>query len=279
MKLVDTHCHIHSANFELSGDESVRVQWLRAGKPDPDEMIRAAAEAGVSQLICVGTTVEDSRSAVEFVQDRPNCYAAVGIHPHEAKRYVNDQKALDELAALAKQPKVVAIGECGLDYYYNHSQRNDQLEIFRFQLGLAAENNLPLIFHVREAYQAFVEAMAVFDYTPLSGVVHSFTGTVGDLSDIQDGLANLHNNIYFGLNGIMTFTKRAEQLEAARAIALDRLVLETDSPFLTPAPFRGKINEPKYVRVVAEALAELRGEDFEVLARQTTNNALKLFGI
>lgn len=255
MELVDTHCHIHLADYGL----------------DPDETIQGALAAGVSTLICVGTTLEDSREATDFVANRKNCWASIGLHPHEGKLYAGKDGALDEFAALAKRPKVVAIGECGLDYYYNHSPKAVQRDMFEFQLELAAKHNLPLIFHVREAFDDF---LAITDqYRGLRGVVHSFSATVKELERI------LSHGFYVGLNGIMTFTKDENQLAAAKAVPLEKLVLETDAPFLTPVPFRGKICQPKHVRVTAEFLAKLRGETLTDLARATTRNAQALFNV
>jgi len=255
MELVDTHCHIHLADYGVN----------------PDEAIRDAQADGVTRLLCVGTTFDDSRDAVEFVANRKNCWASIGLHPHEGKQYAGQSNLLDEFAALVNQPKVVAIGECGLDYYYNHSPKAEQRSIFEFQLHLAQQYDLPLIFHVREAFKDFWTI--VDQYKSLRGVVHSFTATTKELEGV------LSRGFYVGLNGIMTFTKDDRQLEAAKNVPLDRLLLETDAPFLTPVPFRGKICQPKHVRNVAEFLAELRNEELTALATATTRNAKALFNL
>jgi TatD DNase family protein len=234
-------------------------------------MLAAATEAGVTRIICVGTTLEDSALAVNFANGYQNIWASIGLHPHEAGRYVGDHAALDQFAELATKPKVVAVGECGLDYYYNHSKKDDQLTILRSQIELALASDLPMIFHIRDAFSDF---WPVFDsYQGVKGVVHSFSATGRELEEI------LSRNLYVGLNGIMTFTKSADQLTAAKAVPLERLLLETDAPFLTPVPYRGKICEPKHVRVTAEFLAHLRGQTIDELARQTTKNARELFGL
>lgn len=259
MQLTDTHCHIHSADYPL----------------DPDEVIRNAAAAGVTHLICVGTDASDSNLAVEFVQNRQNTYAAIGIHPHEAKRHAGDTSTLKDFSDLATKPKMVAIGETGLDYYYGHSPKGDQQKLLRFQLGLAISHDLPLIFHVREAFDDFWPILDEFGSNgrPIRGVIHSFTDSVAVLEQA------LKRELYIGLNGIMTFTKDKKQLEMAASVPLEKLLLETDAPYLTPAPYRGTICESKHVRVTAEFLSNLRGESLQQLATTTTRNAKKLFGL
>ncbi len=269
MQLVDTHCHIHEATDYFEGESETRIRWKRVGDLTPDAMIGSAHEAGVTRLICVGTTIEDSELAVEFVRLRPNTWASIGIHPHEAKRFVGKIEVLGRFRALADKPKVAAVGECGLDYYYGHSPKADQEALLRFQIELALAHDLPIIFHVRDA---FVDFWPVFDaYSGIRGVIHSFSASQEELHEI------LQRDLYVGLNGIMTFTKNQEQLAAAKAVPLNRIVVETDAPFLTPTPYRGKICEPKHARVTAEFLAELRGEELEEFAKETTGNARDLF--
>jgi TatD DNase family protein len=255
MELVDTHCHIHFPDYEL----------------DPEQVINAASADGVTRLICVGCTLPDSKLGVEMAARHANIWASIGLHPHEGQQYVNDSSALQEFRELASCPKVVAIGETGLDYYYNHSAKDDQEKLLRFQLALAEEYSLPLIFHVRNAFHDF---WRIFDeYKGLRGVIHSFTSDKKDLDQI------LSRGLYVGLNGIVTFTKDAQQLEAAKSVPLDHLLLETDAPYLTPVPFRGTICQPKHVRCTAEFLAELRGQPLDELAAATTQNAKALFNI
>ncbi len=266
MQLVDTHCHIHSAQLELTGDETARAVWLRANQLEPDRLVRRALDQGVTRLICVGTSADDSRLAVDFVQHRSHCWASIGLHPHEAKR---GQAELEQLATLAGQPKIVAIGECGLDYFYSHSPKIDQERALRFQIELAQEYNLPLIFHIRNAFDDF---WPIFDsYQGLRGVVHSFTDTHHNLDKL------LERGLFVGINGIMTFTKHEWQLENTRTVPLNRLLLETDAPFLTPVPFRGRINEPAHVALVLDFLARLRNEPAKIIATSTTQNARQLF--
>ncbi len=270
MELVDTHCHIQSIGLAM-GDKGTRELWAKAKDLTPDDVVTAAAEAGVNKLLCVGCDLEDSKLAVEFAAGRENCWATVGIHPHEARHIAGNREMLEAFAGLAGQPNVVAVGECGFDFYYNHSPKAAQLEVLKFQIELALKQNLPLIFHVRDAFDEF---WPVFDsYNGLRGVLHSFTDSAANLATAMD------RGLYIGLNGIATFTKDSEQLEVYRAIPTERLLLETDAPFLTPTPYRGTINEPKQVATIGKFLAELRGESFEVLAKATTKNARELFGI
>ncbi len=255
MNLTDTHCHIHFPDYDL----------------DVEEVIKEAKKDGVSRLIVVGCTLDDSKSAVEFAQNRDNIWSSIGLHPHQASRYIYDHNALQQFRGLAGQPKVVAIGETGLDYHYLHSPKIDQIKLLKFQLDLALEFKLPLIFHVRDAFSDFFEVLK--DYRGISGVIHSFSSGTEDLKQI------LNTDLYIGLNGIMTFTKNQDQLEAAKSVPLQKLLLETDSPYLTPEPFRGTICQPKHVRVTASFLAELRGESLDELSRTTTANARSLFNL
>lgn len=252
MQLTDTHCHIHESDYPL---------------PQADVEARAL-QAGVGRLVCVGTDAVTSRAAVEFAQTRQNVWAAIGLHPHDADSGREAFAVLEKLAA-DNSGKIVAIGECGLDYFYENSRKTDQKRMLHAQCRLAIRYDLPMIFHVREAFDDF---WPVFDQYPgLRGVVHSFTDTRSNLDKL------LARGLYVGVNGIATFTKVDAQKEMYRAIPLERLVLETDAPFLTPAPFRGTVNEPARVRTVAEFLAQQRAEPLERLAAATTRNAQTLF--
>ncbi len=251
--LFDTHCHIHMQGYKL----------------DPDQVIADGKKNGVNRAICVGTDLEDSKRAVDFVQSREDLWASIGLHPHEAKDYAANKELKSEFANLLNKQKIVAIGECGLDYFYNHSERSDQEVILRFQIELALKNDLPLIFHVREAFNDFWKIFD--DYKGIRGVIHSFTADRKVLDEV------LSRGLYVGLNGIMTFTKNEEQIAAAKAVPLNRLVLETDAPFLTPYPYRGTICQLMHVRVTADYLSKARSESLEKLAAGTTDNSRNLF--
>lgn len=270
MELIDTHCHIQSAGM-VGGERQTAEIWAKQPGKTGRSLVEEAVASGVSKMICVGCDLADSRLAIQFVQDQPACLASIGIHPHEAQHFRDRPDLLNEFAGLAPGPKVVAIGECGLDFYYSHSPKEDQLAVLRFQLELAQRHNLPLIFHVRQAFDEFWPVLGQFP--GVRGVLHSFTDSPQNLERA------LKAGLYIGVNGIASFTKSGEQLAMYQAIPLDRLLLETDAPFLTPTPYRGKINEPKFVRQVAEFLSELRGETGEFLAAATTHNAGKLFGL
>ena len=267
--LVDTHCHIQSAGSS-SGERGTRELWAKDEQLTPDLLVANAKEYGVDNLICVGCDVTDSKLAVEFVKEYDNCWASIGIHPHEAQHFTDNHDALVELAALAEDEKVVAVGECGLDFYYNHSPVEDQEKILRVQIELAVQQNLPLIFHVREAFENFWPI--INEYQNIRGVLHSYTDNVENLEKA------LACGLYIGVNGIATFAKSTSQQQVYKNIPLKNLLLETDAPFLTPSPYRGTVNQPKHIRTIADFLSELRQESVENIADATTQNAQKLFG-
>lgn len=268
MEFIDTHCHVQSVDTH-NGERTTSEKWQKANLSS-NAIIKNALGADVKRIVCVGCDLNDSQLAVNFASFRENCYASIGIHPHEAKDYTNDSKKLAEFSSLVGQPKVIAIGECGLDYLYNLSPRNDQIKILNFQLDLASRVGLPMIFHVREAFDDF---WPIFEkYKDIRGVLHSFT-------DNEENLKRaISRGLFIGVNGIATFAK-PEQLETYKKIPLENLLLETDSPFLTPTPYRNEVNEPKYIRTIAEFLSKLRTEPLEVIADATTKNAMRLFNI
>ncbi|MFI5271297.1 MAG: TatD family hydrolase [Candidatus Saccharimonadales bacterium] len=271
MELVDTHCHIQSAGPGKRGERATRQLWAKSPHLSTKELVDNAEEAEVTKLIVVGCDAPDSQLAIDFVATQKNCFASVGIHPHEAKEYVNNDDLQNEFASLLEKPKVVSLGECGLDYYYNHSNKKDQIPVLRFQIELALKHKLPIIFHVREAFDDF---WPIFDsYNGIRGVVHSFTDNQENLNKAID------RGLYIGVNGIATFAKKPEQIEVYKSVPLTSLLLETDAPFLTPHPFRGTINEPKHIRSIASYLAKLHEVSVDEVANITTSNAKKLFGI
>ncbi len=246
---VDTHCHIHES-YELP----------------IDEVLQRAVAAGVGEYICVGTSEQSSEQAIEFAETHDSTCASIGVHPHDTK------DGYDAIATLAgSSSKIIAVGEIGLDYFYTHSPREVQLEALEAQIQVALKHSLPIIFHVREAFDDF---WPVFDkYPGIKGVLHSFTDSAENLQKA------LERGLYIGVNGISTFTKDEAQKAMFDAIPLNRLLFETDAPFLTPAPFRGKINEPAYVKLVAEYHANRRGIPLDDIAAATTANARTLFSL
>lgn len=270
MELIDTHCHIQSIGLK-QGERTTRELWANIKDITADRVVAEAAAGGVTRLVCVGCDLEDSQLAVDFVQKRHDCWASIGLHPHEAGHYAGKPEKLEEFAGLVSRPKVVAIGECGLDFYYSHSSNSDQIDVLKFQIELALKHKLPIIFHVREALTEF---WPIFDaYLGIRGVLHSFTDSAANL------VKALERNLYIGVNGIATFAKDQDLVAVYRSVPLNSLLLETDAPFLTPAPYRGSINEPKRLGATADFLAQLHGEKPEEIARITTSNARKLFGI
>lgn len=252
--LTDTHCHLHLRQFDL----------------DRDEVVARAEANGVTKVIEVGIDLESNKEAIALAARYPQVYAAVGIHPHEAGKAT--QETWEELWSLALQPAVVAIGETGLDYYRLRSPREKQKEALKKQLALARELKKPVILHDREAHDdlwGIVEKHG----KALAGVFHCFSG------DITMAEKCLEMGFYISIAGPVTFKGAHRLRELARALPLERLLMETDSPFLAPHPYRGRRNEPAYVKLVAQEVAEIRGISFAELAQTTTENAALLFGL
>ncbi len=252
MDAIDSHCHLHDSEFYPEGRE---------------EVYRQSIDAGVA-MICVGTNVRSSQEAVDFAASHEHCYAVVGVHPHDSKG--ND--VADIRRMVERYPdQIVGIGEIGLDYFYDHSPREIQLPALREQLRIARDFDLPVSFHVREAFDDF---WPIYDeFREVRGVLHSFTDTQEQL---DKGFAR---GLYVGVNGISTFTKDEHQQAMYRDIPLEKMLLETDAPFLTPNPFRGRVNVPAYVVEVAASQATLKGVAIEDVIRITTANARSLFRI
>ncbi len=286
--LIDTHCHIHEADYPL----------------DIAQTLKHAHEQGVEQLICIGTSEESSRQAIAFAAEHDEAYASVGVHPHDTKDgwegiaelvrsadTVHSENGFAHVAGqlssaagvfsneamqhnssgVERRSKLIAVGEIGLDYFYTHSPRDMQIQALEWQIELALKNNLPIIFHVREAFDDFWPL--VDNFTGIRGVLHSFTDNQTNLDRA------LSRGLYVGVNGISTFTRDEAQKKVFTSIPLDRLLLETDAPFLTPAPFRGKVNEPAFVKNIAEYHALMRGISLEKVASATTTNARAIFAL
>jgi len=252
---VDTHCHIHEAKYPL----------------DIGDVLRRAHAAGVGKMICVGTDEVTSGEAVRFAGNHEGVWASVGVHPHEATEGWSGVGQLLKRSPSfgTRSPVIIAVGEIGLDYFYTHSPRQVQIQAFEAQLQLAKDYDLPVIFHVREAFSDFWPIFA--NFSGLNGVLHSFTDTTENMERaVSEGL-------FIGVNGISTFARDKQAMWDA--IPLEKMLLETDAPFLTPVPHRGTINEPAFVRNVAEYHAKRRELPLEALAAATSSNASTLFGI
>lgn len=254
--LFDSHTHINDKQFD--GDRS---EVLR----------RAREEYGVSRILNIGFNRETIRATLALAEAYDFIYAAVGWHPHDARDCTVED--LDWLESLTEHPKVVALGEMGLDYYWNHSPRGVQESVFRQQIRLARELELPMIIHDRDAHEDVVRILREEKAEEVGGVMHCFSG------DWETAEQCLNMNFMIGLGGPVTFKNAKLPKEIARKVPLDRLLVETDAPYLAPHPYRGKRNETGYVRMVAEAIADIRGLSLEEVARQTAANANRLFRI
>lgn len=252
LHFTDTHCHIHDPEFFPSGGQ---------------ELYDRALVEGVRKMLCVGTDTRSSKAAVDFAMKHDACWAVIGIHPHDAKTELANFTAFETWSHTVNNTKLVAVGEIGLDYYYNHSPREEQIELLNRQITLSQQLDVPIVFHVRGAYDDF---WPIFDsFKGLKGVVHSFTDSLANMEKA------LERNLSIGVNGIATFARDRD--EVTKAIPLDSLLLETDAPFLTPVPYRGKVNEPAFVTHVARFVADLRSISLEELSDITEKNAKNLF--
>ena len=222
-------------------------------------MLSRAKERGVKKIICIGTSHEDSIKAAEFAAAHDNVYWTYGIHPEVATEVRSEKRHSD------RTPAPIAIGEVGLDYHYEGYNRDAQIRLFEEMLQLATDNNLPVSFHIREAYADFFPVIE--NFPKIRGVVHSFTDSKKVLKRILN-----ETDFYVGVNGLATYTTLPTP-------PLERILLETDAPFLTPQPFRGIINEPAYIPEIAVWLSEKLGLEFKIIEEKTTKNARKLFNI
>ncbi|RME75596.1 MAG: TatD family deoxyribonuclease [Chloroflexi bacterium] len=255
--LIDSHCHLNFNAFDS----------------DRDEVLARARAAGVVAIINPAVNLEDSRQVVALAEQIPELYAAVGFHPNDAAGF--SAAALSELRELAAHPKVVAIGEIGLDYYWDEAPRPVQQKVFEQQLALARQVGKPVIIHQREAA---ADTMAILRRWAADGpqtglTLHSFSGDLPMAEEAVD------LGFYIGVTGPVTFKKADDLRAVVSAVPLDRLLVETDAPFLSPHPFRGKRNEPARVRLVAEKVAELHGLPLETAARRLVENTTALFRI
>jgi len=254
-ELIDTHAHLDFPQFA----DSVPA------------VIKRALDAGVSTVVTIGIDIETSRKAARMAANYHRIYASAGIHPHAS--FSMDAGDLEELETIAAERKVVAIGEIGLDYFRNRQPRPIQRECMKRQIEMAVKTSKPAIFHIRDAWEDFFQIVPKFASSLPPSVMHCFSGDWGV------AIRCLDMGLYLSIPGVVTFPKAGSLQEVARRAPLDRLLVETDSPYLAPVPYRGKTNEPAFVLHTARKIAECRKEPFEIVAALTTQNARAVFTI
>jgi TatD DNase family protein len=255
MELIDTHCHLDGNSFAK----------------DLEQVVERALAAGVTTMVAIGSGdgPPDLAAGIRLAEAYPFIYATVGVHPHEASKA--DESTWPGLRSLASHPKVVAIGEIGLDYHYNFSPPEVQREVFVKQLQIACDSDLPIVIHTREAWDdTFSTLESHWPAGGPGGIMHCFSGGPAEAE------RSLAMGFHISFSGIVTYPKAAEVHAAAKIVPLDRILVETDAPYLSPVPYRGKRNEPAYVVETVRRLAELRGEEFEALASAASANWRRL---
>ena len=253
--LFDTHAHFNDKRF----------------KDDRDEAIKKAYESGVSYILNVSYNILSLGDSVSLSRKYSYIYAAVGIHPHYSKE-MNDE-VFEKIANLADDKKVVGIGEIGLDYYRDLSPREVQKDCFVRQINLAKEVRLPIIVHIRDANDDALKVLKNENAREVGGIIHSFSGDIDMAKEV------IENNFYISVGGPVTYRNAGKLIDVVKYLPLDRLLIETDCPYLTPEPFRGRRNDSSLVRLVAEKIADIKGKTFDEIADITTNNAKRLFNI
>jgi len=251
---IDSHAHLEMKEFDR----------------DREEVILRAAAAGIDYVITVGTTLRECRKAVEIARTHPAVYAAVGIHPHDARGI--DSRTYETLKKLAREEAVVAYGEIGLDFFRNLSPPEMQIRCFEEQLAVATDLGLPVIIHDRDAHEQTVKILKAWQGNT-GGVIHCFSG------DVAMAMTCLEMGFYISIAGPVTYAKAGRLGEVVRQVPLERLLVETDAPYLTPQPHRGRRNEPAYVALTAQKVAELKGLALAEVGQATARNAMTLFNI
>jgi len=255
--LVDSHCHLDRLEFDKLGG-------------DLDAALATAREHGVGYMLCVCIDMDNFPAVLALARRHPNVFASVGVHPNERD---TREPASDELIAFAGDERVIAVGETGLDYFRSAGDLEWQRERFRRHIRAAIAAGKPLIVHSRDARRDTLDILREEGAAKIGGVMHCFS------EDWDMAQQAMDLNFYISFSGIVTFKNAVALKEVARRVPLERLLVETDAPYLTPAPFRGKTNQPAYVRYVAEHIAELRGESFKRIAEATTANFFRLFKV
>ncbi|PWT98420.1 MAG: hydrolase TatD [Candidatus Melainabacteria bacterium] len=267
--IIDSHAHLQ---LEYCADEPEKCGTadLETLKEGQRQVIQRSLQANVKQIVNPGVDLKSVAELLELAESHEQIYVGLGLHPHNAKDWT--EEAEHSLRKAAEHPKVVAIGECGLDFYYNNSSQESQFQALRRQMRLAKELGKPLIIHCRDAFPQLKELLLEEGHG-LKGVLHCFTGSPADLSAFEEF------DLYVSFSGIVTFPNAKSVQAAATVVRKERLLAETDCPYLAPQKVRGKRNEPAYVWLVAEKLAELRSADLSEIAETCSNNARALFGL
>jgi TatD DNase family protein len=255
MMLVDSHSHLEMPEF----------------RRDLEAVIQRAKESGIGYIFTVGTEKRDWKKTLEIANSHSSVYAILGVHPHNAKEI--DEEVYPTLRKLCRDEKVKAYGEIGLDFFRNLSPRDIQLKRFREQIGLAKELGLPIVVHDREAHQETLEILRSEKASEYGGIIHCFSG------DYEMAKACIDMGFFISIPGNITFNNAERFREIVKKVPLDSLLVETDAPFLTPVPFRGKRNEPSFVRYTAQKLADIKKISFEKVAEVTSENALRVYGL
>jgi len=253
--LIDSHAHLDMKQFDS----------------DRDQVIDRALSADVRHIITVGVDIISSRNAVKLTTHYPSIFATTGIHPHNADNA--NKNDLEQIALIAQQDKIIAIGEIGLDFFRNRSAKQKQIEVFTQQLAIAISLDLPVVIHDREAHTETLNILSSFKKNGLKGVIHCFSG------DFNLAKTFINMGYYISIPGTVTFSNASQIQDVARRVPLNRILLETDAPFLAPAPHRGKRNEPSYIIPTAQKIAKLRDISFEEIAHQTSKNVCRLFNL
>lgn len=250
---IDSHAHLEMPDYDH----------------DRDEMIKRALDQGIEKIITVGIDKKECEQALELAAACPFIFVALGLHPHNAKK--SDNNFFDFIKVHSRHKKVVALGEMGLDFFKNWSPRNEQITCFYDQLALARELKLPVIIHDRNAHEETLQILREERVWEIGGVIHCFSG------DYKMAAACIDMGFFISIPGTITYKSAAILQDVVKNIPLETILIETDAPFLAPVPFRGKRNEPAYVRYVAEKIAEIKNVSLETVASVTTDNAKKLF--
>lgn len=260
--MIDTHCHL-----SMVLDEEGKIDYNQI-----NEILKQMETNGVTYAITIGSNMEDSKLSVEIANKYDNIYCAVGVHPEEVETF--DADKLEDLIKInLNSGKLVAIGEIGLDYYWRKDNKETQIEIFKRQIELAKKYNLPIVVHCRDAYGDVLEILKEYAPFDKGGVIHCYSGSIEWAKEV------IKLGFLISFTGVVTYPNANNIQDVAKWVDLDKFMVETDSPFLTPVPFRGKQNNPSYVKCTLEYIAKLKNKEIQEIDKNTTNNAIKLFNL